>query len=311
MFCTRDIHFCTQKDEVMKFLCYRHAKEKPVTIGVMFDGDENIYPISLYDLDYTSMIDLVRNITPAEKERLAGMPKPQYGFVPLDEVVKLSPIPAPAQDIICLGINYMEHAEESARYKKEVFANQRPHAVYFSKRVNEPVPDGGNVNGHFNIVDSLDYEAELAIILGKDAFQVRAEDAFEYIFGYTILNDISARNLQTRHSQWYFGKSLDTFCPLGPCIVTADSFDFEPKLAIRSYVNGELRQNSNTANMIFGISHIIEELSAGMCLKAGTIISTGTPAGVGMGFTPPKFLKAGDVVTCEIEGIGTLTNTIV
>ncbi|MDD3429623.1 MAG: fumarylacetoacetate hydrolase family protein, partial [Oscillospiraceae bacterium] len=223
----------------MKFLCYRHTKEKPVTIGIMFEGDENIYPISLYDLEYTSMIDLIRNITPAEKERLIGMPKPLYGFVPLTDVIKVSPVPYLTQDVICLGINYMEHAEESARFKKETFAGERPHAVYFSKRVNEPVPDGGAVNGHFDIVDSLDYEVELAVILGKDAYQVRAEDALEYVFGYTILNDISARNLQTRHSQWYFGKSLDSFCPLGPYIVTADSFEFEPKLAIRSYVNGE------------------------------------------------------------------------
>ncbi len=130
------------------------------------------------------------------------------------------------------------------------------------------------------------------------------------MFGYTILNDVSARNLQTRHKQWYFGKSLDGFTPIGPCIVTADEFENPPVLAIKSYVNGELRQNSSTELLLFDIAHIISELSQGMTLKAGTIIATGTPAGVGMGFEPPNFLKSGDTVTCEIEKIGTLTNRI-
>ena len=160
------------------------------------------------------------------------------------------------------------------------------------------------------MVDSLDYEAELAFIIGKDAKNVKEEDAFDYIFGYTIMNDVSARNLQTAHKQWYFGKSLDGFTPLGPVIVTKDEFDYPPKLDIKSYVNGELRQDSNTELLIFGIAHVVSELSKGMTLKAGTIISMGTPAGVGMGFVPPRFLKKGDVVTCEIEGIGKLTNTI-
>ena len=159
-------------------------------------------------------------------------------------------------------------------------------------------------------MDSLDYEVELAVIIGKDAKNVRREDAYNYVFGYTILNDVSARNLQTRHKQWYFGKSLDGFTPIGPCIVTADEFENPPVLAIKSYVNGELRQNSSTELLLFDIAHIISELSQGMTLKAGTIIATGTPAGVGMGFEPPNFLKSGDTVTCEIEKIGTLTNRI-
>ena len=170
--------------------------------------------------------------------------------------------------------------------------------------------DGGSIPAYENLVDSLDYEAELAVVIGKDAKNVSKEDAYDYIFGYTILNDMSARNLQTRHKQWYFGKSLDGFTPIGPCIATIDAFQNPPALAIKSYVNGELRQNSNTNLLIFDIAHIISELSQGMTLKAGTIIATGTPAGVGMGFVPPNFLKPGDVVACEIEGIGTITNTI-
>ena len=132
----------------------------------------------------------------------------------------------------------------------------------------------------------------------------------EYLFGYTVLNDVSARELQTGHGQWYFGKSLDGFCPMGPCVLTADSVPFPPKLSICSRVNGELRQDSNTELFIHGIAEVVAELSRGMTLKAGTIIATGTPAGVGMGFDPPKFLKPGDTVECEIEGIGILKNII-
>ena len=131
-----------------------------------------------------------------------------------------------------------------------------------------------------------------------------------YIFGYTVINDVSARTLQTRHKQWYFGKSLDGFLPMGPCIVTAEELPYPPRLSIQSRVNGELRQDSSTELMIFDIDHVVSELSAGMTLKAGTIIATGTPAGVGMGFDPPRFLKPGDVVECSIEGIGTLVNRV-
>ena len=152
---------------------------------------------------------------------------------------------------------------------------------------------------------------ELAVVLGKDAKDVPAGQTKDYVFGYTILNDVSARDVQTAHKQWYFGKSLDGFTPMGPCIVTADEFDsYPPALPIRSRVNGELRQDSNTKLQIFDIDHVIHELSQGMTLKAGTIIATGTPAGVGMGMDPPQFLHPGDTVQCEIEGIGTLTNTV-
>ena len=164
--------------------------------------------------------------------------------------------------------------------------------------------------GHFDLVDSLDYEVELAVVLGKDAKNVTQETAMDCVFGYTILNDVSARNLQTGHKQWYFGKSLDGFAPMGPCIVTREEFAWPPAQAIRAWVNGELRQEAVTDQLIFSIPHILQELSRGMTLQAGTIIATGTPAGVGMGFDPPKFLKAGDVVRCEIEGIGTLENPV-
>ena len=204
----------------------------------------------------------------------------------------------------------MAHAVESARYKKEAFGGDRPYAVYFSKRVNLATGDGDYIPSYPELVDSLDYEAELAVIIKKDAKNVAKEDAYDYVFGYTIINDVSARNLQTRHKQWYFGKSLDGFTPMGPCIVTKDEFVNPPVLQICSRVNGELRQNSTTDLMITSIEDVIHELSQGVTLKAGTIIAMGTPAGVGMGFEPPKFLKAGDVVECEIEGIGCLKKIV-
>ena len=153
-------------------------------------------------------------------------------------------------------------------------------------------------------------EPDQDIIIKKDAKDVKPEEVKDYIFGYTIMNDVSAREVQTEHKQWYFGKSLDGFTPLGPCIMTVDSTAFPPVLKLQSKVNGELRQDSNTGLFIHGIEEVICELTKGMTLKAGTIIATGTPAGVGMGFVPPKFLKTGDVVECIIEGIGTLKNTV-
>ena len=231
-------------------------------------------------------------------------------LLPLSEVTLLAPIPRPRQDVICLGINYHAHAEEAARYSAEAFTKERPIPIYFSKRVTEAVAPNGFIESHPGLVERLDYEVELAVIIGKTARNVKAQDAADYIFGYTVLNDVSARLLQTTHKQWYFGKSLDGFTPIGPCITTADEIPFPPVLKISASVNGELRQDATTDLLITGIADIIEELSSGMTLLPGTIIATGTPAGVGMGFDPPKFLKAGDVVDCTIEKIGTLRNTV-
>jgi len=230
--------------------------------------------------------------------------------VPLSSVSLCAPIPRPRQDVICLGINYKAHAEEAARYSAESFTKERPIPIYFSKRVTQAVAPDGFIESHPGLVERLDYEAELAVIIGRTARNVSAADAADYIFGYTVLNDVSARVLQTAHKQWYFGKSLDGFTPMGPCITTADEIAFPPVLGISARVNGDLRQDSTTDLLITGIADIIAELSSGMTLLPGTIIATGTPSGVGMGFDPPKFLKAGDVVECTIEGIGTLRNTV-
>lgn len=230
--------------------------------------------------------------------------------VNVDELQLCAPIVHPRQDVVCLGINYAAHAQEAGRFSDEAFGGERPYTIYFSKRVSCATATKELVPSYKGLVDSLDYECELGVVLGKDCKGVTKEEAKQYIFGYTIINDISARNLQTRHKQWYLGKSLDGFTPMGPCIVTADEIGDEQSLDISCTVNGELRQSSNTKYMIQTVCGAISELSQGMTLQAGTIIATGTPAGVGMGMQPPQFLQTGDVVECRIAKIGVLTNTI-
>ena len=283
----------------MKLVTYLHDGREAV--GVLSEDGAAVRPLPFPDMN--ALIE-------APRDRLLSAVKDANDSLPLSAVTLLSPIPRPRQDVICLGINYKAHAEEAEKYSTEAFKKDRPIPIYFSKRVTEAVAPEGFIESHPGLVERLDYEVELAVIIGKTAKNVKAADAADYIFGYTVLNDVSARLLQTAHKQWYFGKGLDGFTPIGPCITTADEIAFPPALAISARINGELRQNSFTDLLITGIADIIEELSSGMTLLPGTIIATGTPAGVGMGFDPPKFLKPGDVVECSIEGIGTLRNTV-
>lgn len=230
--------------------------------------------------------------------------------VNVEKLQLCAPIVHPRQDVICLGINYDAHAQEAGRFSDEAFGGERPYTIYFSKRVSRATATNEAVPSYVGLVDSLDYECELGVVLARDCRAVTKEQARKYIFGYTIINDISARNLQTRHKQWYLGKSLDGFTPMGPCLVTADEIGDEQNLDISCTVNGELRQSSNTKYMIQTVCGAISELSQGMTLQAGTIIATGTPAGVGMGMQPPTFLKTGDEIVCRIEKIGALRNVI-
>ncbi len=216
----------------------------------------------------------------------------------------LAPIPHPKQDLICLGVNYEEHREESST---GIGMTKDSANIYFSKRAAKASGDGDEIP-LYDFVDSTDYEAELGVIIGKSAKNVNREDALSYVFGYTVINDVSARNLQKKHSQFYFAKSLDGYTVMGPCIVTADEIADPQNLDIWCRVNGEFRQKSNTGNMICDIAGIIEELSMGIELLPGTIISTGTPAGTGMGMDPPGFLHEGDICECGIEKIGSIKN---
>ncbi len=277
-------------------------------ITCLYKGEERVGALTEEGaafLPYPDMNTLIESLPPAAFA-VTSTAKP----VPLEDVTLLAPIPRPRQDVICLGMNYRDHEKEAAKYDAEAFKKEKPAAVYFSKRVSRAGDPDGDIPRYEGLVERLDYEAELAVIIGKTARNVKAENAGDYVFGYTVLNDVSARDLQTGHKQWYFGKGLDGFTPMGPCILTADETAFPPALDISCAVNGEERQRSNTALLIHGIPEIIEELSAGMTLLPGTIIATGTPAGVGMGFDPPKFLEAGDIVACTIQSIGTLRSTV-
>lgn len=227
----------------------------------------------------------------------------------LDYVKVLAPIPYPRRNVLCLGKNYLDHVNEVGSLKN-VNSNVPVKPIYFSKIAYPAVGHNGYVVSHSDVVKELDYEVELAIIIGKKCKNVAKEDAENVIFGYTIANDISARDLQQEHIQWHKGKSLDTYCPMGPYIVHKSNINFPPSLEIKSYVNGELRQNGNTNQLIFDIPTIISDLTSGITLYPGDIILTGTPAGVGAGFNPPRYLNSGDTVECEVEEIGILSNTI-
>ena len=283
-------------------------------VTYQYDGIERVGALTpdgaaILPLPYPDMNTLIESASFADLLSAASAAESSGASVPAAEAVLCAPIPRPRQDIICLGMNYRDHLTEAANYDS-AFAKERPVTVYFSKRVSQAVAPEGFIERHAGLTERLDYENELAVILGKTARDVKAADAADYIFGYTIVNDVSAREVQTSHKQFYFGKSLDGFTPMGPCITTADEIAFPPALTLTTLVNGELRQNSNTSLLLNSIAEIIEELSSGMTLLPGTIIATGTPAGVGMGFETPKFLASGDVVECTIEGIGTLRNTV-
>jgi len=222
---------------------------------------------------------------------------------PIKEVTLLAPIRFPGK-IVCLGLNYRDHAaEQKASLPDEPIIFMKPRTAIIG-------PNESIVKPSF--VKQLDYEAELAIVVGRRAKNVPVSEANSHIFGYTILNDVSARDIQFKDKQWTRGKSFDTFAPTGPCITTADEFQSTSELTVRTWVNRKLRQNSSTKNMVFNVYEIIYHLSRVMTLEPCDIIATGTPAGVGFAWRPqPKFLQTGDIVRIEIEGIGTLENTVV
>ena len=230
--------------------------------------------------------------------------------LPLASVRLLSPIPRPTQDVLCLGLNYADHAKEASGFSSDAFGVELAAPIFFSKRVNYSQGTGDPIPAHRDLTQQLDYENELAVVIGRDAWQVSEEDAQDYVFGYTVLNDVSAREVQTRHKQWHFGKSLEGFCPMGPCLVTKDEFSWPPAQRIYTTLNGKLMQDSRTDFLLHPIAEIISVLSHGFVLRAGSIIATGTPKGVLMGIPGAEFLKSGDVVTCGIEGIGELVNTV-
>jgi 2-keto-4-pentenoate hydratase/2-oxohepta-3-ene-1,7-dioic acid hydratase in catechol pathway len=229
---------------------------------------------------------------------------------PLTSVRLLAPIPRPARNIICVGKNYRDHAQEVQSIAAGG-ADAIPAApIFFTKATSTVIGPGASIPASSDPTQSVDYEGELAVVIGLGGRGIAAADAWRHVFGYTILNDVTSRRLQGRHQQWFLGKSLDGFCPLGPAILTADAVPDVRQLRVQTRVNGELRQDSALAELIFDIPTLIETLSQCMTLEAGDILATGTPAGVGMGFKPARYLKPGDRVAIRIEPIGTLENPV-
>lgn len=250
-------------------------------------------------------VGLLREAVSALDQAVGGLDYAHVRFPDLaydrDTASLLQPIIAPSK-IIGIGLNYRDHCEEQ-------HVEPPDHPTVFAKFPSSLLRPGGVIQWERELTQQVDYEAELAVIIGRVARHVSASEAYYYVFGYTAANDVSARDLQFGDKQWVRGKSLDTFCPLGPWIVTQDEIGDPMNLSIRSLVNGEVRQESNTSNMIFDVPHLIEFLSRSFTLLPGDIILTGTPAGVGIFRDPPLLLRDGDTVTVEIEKIGALTNT--
>jgi 2-keto-4-pentenoate hydratase/2-oxohepta-3-ene-1,7-dioic acid hydratase in catechol pathway len=226
-----------------------------------------------------------------------------------------APLPNPPHHVICVGKNYHAHAKEFAKSgfdSSDAGAKDPSPAcpVIFSKPATSITGPNSDVYLADGVGSSVDYEAELAVVIGKAGRSIKAADAMSHVFGYTVVNDVTARDLQQAHKQWFLGKSIDTFCPMGPWIVSADEVKPED-MRVTSHVNGELRQSASTKDLIFDIPTLIETISRSLTLLPGDVIATGTPEGVGIGYNPPKFLKHGDLVECAISGIGTIRNRFV
>lgn len=293
----------------MKFV--RFKVENIEKIGI-FNADETkvLELDKILDRTFSSMIDLIESINNEELKILEKVKKDNkiQGYN-IEDVKICSPIKRPIHDILCVGVNYRKHLEETQKSFDKKFGEPEK-TVYFSKRASEIIGTEDNVKSRMDLDENLDYEVELAVIIGKRGVNIPKEKVEDYIFGYSIFNDFSARGLQKSHVQWYRGKSLDTFSAMGPVILHKSVLPFPVEVDVKSFVNGELRQSSNTKLFLANISDIISEISTGITLEPGDIIITGTPAGVGLGFNPPKFLKKGDQVICEISKIGKLKNTI-
>ena len=288
---------------VMRLVTYSDGASEH--LGVLRDG--SVIDLSPLAPDMLSLIDLgAPGLDSARRLRDSAAAS---ALIPLDHVTLCAPIPRPRKNVVCLGMNYVAHAYESARARgnPEVLP---VYPVFFTKAPSSVVAPGGDVPLHEDITSQLDWEVELAFVIGAVAHRVPLEHAMQYVFGYTVFNDITARDLQTRHQQFFLSKSLDGGGPMGPWIVTADEIPDPHALGIRLRLNGRTMQDSTTGDQIFKIPEVIEVLSAGMTLEPGDIISTGTPAGVGMGMSPQRWLKDGDVMEAEVEGIGVLRNTV-
>lgn len=301
---------CT--DEVLKLATFLTDKGESVIGVVCCESIWSLQDVLSLPPDFDSsqikdMVGLIRHWDTLESRITLRGNGTQLGSVKL-----LAPIPQPTGAIMCIGKNYADHVKEVDTWKTApgITAPDVPkHPIVFTKAPQSVIGHGAAIKYPHEVSSQVDYEAELAVIIGKEGRNIKKETAMSHVFGYTILNDVTARDLQKRHQQWFLGKSCDTFCPMGPYIVPASKLDGQ-NVQIQCWINGELRQNGRTSQMIFSIPELIETISAGITLQPGDIIATGTPSGVGSGFNPPKHLKPGDFVRIKIEGIGLLENNV-
>jgi 2-keto-4-pentenoate hydratase/2-oxohepta-3-ene-1,7-dioic acid hydratase in catechol pathway len=253
--------------------------------------------------NYTEVEDQIQNINNARNIHYS-----------INEVKLLSPIPVPVRDIICVGKNYAEHAKEVQKSSFSTLQEKRHvpnELIIFNKATTSVIGPNDKIELINDRTNTTDYEGELGVIIGKRSKNIKYANATDTIFGYTIINDVTARKLQNNHKQWFIGKSPDTYCPIGPCIITKDEIENINNVKIQTTVNGEIRQTGIVKDMIFNISTIIETLTKSMTLLEGDIIATGTPSGVGIGFDPPKFLKSGDKIKISVDPIGILENDVI
>jgi 2-keto-4-pentenoate hydratase/2-oxohepta-3-ene-1,7-dioic acid hydratase in catechol pathway len=279
--------------------------------GLVIDGKRVIdIPAALgADDDTTTMLGIIRAGAPMLTRLRNLEAKPPVGSIDLADVKLHSPIPRPIKNVFCVGWNYLEHFDEGAK-KLQDDRELPKYPVFFSKASTSMNGPYDNVPFHAKVSTQLDWEVELGMIIGTTGMNITEDDAMAHVFGYTAINDVSWRDLQRRHGgQWHKGKSLDGSCPMGPWIVTADSID-PNNLRVTCRVNGITKQDSNTKHLYFKLPRLIAELSAGMTLEAGDIISTGTPEGVGFARNPPEFMKPGDLLETEVENIGVMRNPI-
>lgn len=291
----------------MRFASYTENPSGPCRVGVVSPDGQSVTRLNLPDAEAArGVLALVDLASRGESiQNLMGETQA------VSSVQLLAPVPRPRRNIFCVGRNYQAHAKElSGSVFKSSPSDTASWPIVFTKVPECVVGPADQVRlPGAGISEQIDYEAELALIIGTGGKNISREDALKHVFGYTIINDVTARDIQMRHQQWDLGKSFDTFCPMGPWVVTADELD-GTSTRVRCWVNGESRQDAHTRDFIFDIPTLIETCSRGITLHPGDIIATGTPAGVGMGMNPPQYLKAGDVVRIEIDGIGVLENTI-
>jgi 2-keto-4-pentenoate hydratase/2-oxohepta-3-ene-1,7-dioic acid hydratase in catechol pathway len=287
------------REDALKVATFRVGDERRV--GVVDPARETVAP---FDLPAHEAEDGVLALIGREH-----LPR-TLSSLSFREIELEAPIPRPRRNVFCVGKNYHEHAHEFAAsgFDSSAASGAVPkHPIIFSKVPECVIAHNQTVRIDKEVTQAVDYEAELGVIIGRPGRAIAAEKALDHVWGYTIINDVTARDLQGRYSQWLIGKSQDTFCPMGPWAVTRDEIDLGDT-SIQCWINGELRQRANTRDLIFDVPTIIATISAGVTLRPGDVIATGTPAGVGIGFKPPRYLAPGDVARIEIGGIGVLEN---